>query len=157
MPWFGKSRSDVPSAWAAALEQVLKVADPTRKVAEFVLTGQHVEALKTVKSGHPWVQGIGRQNNGAAKKAVATLYAGFGDVDAAVLRRWGKVLDASLGAQLWGLTLGDVAGCHWPHVAPSWSSSSSLRAMRSRKPWSLTPPCPARTFASSRALSAASM
>ncbi len=27
-----------------------------------------------------------------------------------------------------------------PHVVPSWSTSSSLRAMRSRKSWSLIPP-----------------
>ena len=40
MPWFGKGRSDVPSAWAAALGQLLEAMDPTHKVAEFVLTGQ---------------------------------------------------------------------------------------------------------------------
>jgi hypothetical protein len=39
MPWFGKGRSDVPSAWVAALEQVLEDVDPTRQIAGFVLTG----------------------------------------------------------------------------------------------------------------------
>jgi Domain of unknown function (DUF4132) len=115
MPWLGKGRGDVPRAWAAALEQVLQAVDATRQVAKFVLTGQHAEALKTVKSRHPWVQGNGRWNSDAAKRAMATLYAGFGDVDAAVLRRWGRVLDATWTAG-WGLTLGDVAGCHWPEL-----------------------------------------
>src|SRR5262249_37601371 len=45
---------------------------------------------------------------------------------------------------------------HSPHVSPSWSTISSLRAMRSRKSWSLMAPCPARTFASSSEFSAAS-
>ena len=97
MPWFGKGRSDVPSAWAVALNQVLEGVDPTRQVAEFVLTGRSVEALKTVKSGHLGVRDYGRRNNDATEKALATLYAGFGDVDAAVLRRWGRVLDAAWG------------------------------------------------------------
>jgi hypothetical protein len=117
MPWFGKARSDVPRSWAAALEQVLQAVDPTRQVAEFVLTGQHIEALKTLKGGHPWVQHAGGRNGDAARNAMAKLYAEFGDVDAAVLRRWGRVLDAALGTtQVWGLTLGDVAGCHWPEL-----------------------------------------
>src|SRR5262249_14886082 len=116
MPWFEKSRTDVPRAWAAALEQVLEAVGARRQVSEFVLTGQHVEALMTLKSGRPLVQQIGRWNSDAAKKAMATLYSGFGDVDAAVLRRWGKVLDAARGNFGWGLTLGDVAGCHWPEL-----------------------------------------
>src|SRR5262249_16157435 len=113
MPWFGKGRIDVPRAWAAALEQVLQGVDRTGQVAKYVLTGQEVQALSTLKSGRPWVQQIGRRYSEAAKKAMATLYAGFGDVDAAVLRRWGSVLDAGLGTYGWGLTLGDLAGCHW--------------------------------------------
>ena len=52
----------------------------------------------------------------AANNAMATLYAGFGDVDAAVLRRWGRVLDASWGTRHWGLAFGDLAGCHWPEL-----------------------------------------
>jgi hypothetical protein len=116
MPWFGNDRTEVPRTWAAALEQVLEGADPTRQVATFVLTGRHVEALKTLKSGHLWLSQGGPRNSDAAKKAVATLYAGFGDVDATVLRRWGRVLDAAWGTQGWGLELGDVAGCHWPEL-----------------------------------------
>jgi hypothetical protein len=117
MPWFGKGRSDVPSAWAAALREVLTAADPTRQVADFVLSGQHAEALKNVKNSYTLVpRGYGRRNRGAATKAMTTLYAGFGDVDAAVLRRWGRVLDAAWGTQGWGLGLGDVAGCHWPEL-----------------------------------------
>jgi hypothetical protein len=80
-----------PRAWADALEQVLEAVDPTRQVAKFVLTGQHGEALNLVKSGHLWVHQAGRRNSDAAKKATAKLYAGFGDVDATVLRRWGRV------------------------------------------------------------------
>jgi hypothetical protein len=116
MPWMGKGRGRAPRAWATALEQVLAAVDPTGEVAEFVLTGQHVEALKTLKNGHEWVRQLGARISVAGGKALATLYAGFGDVDAAVLRRWGRVLDAAGGTRGWGLTLGDVAGCHWPEL-----------------------------------------
>jgi len=116
MPWMGEGRSDVPPAWVAALEQVLEAVDPTRQVAEFVLTGHHAEALKTFTGGYPWLQRGGRRNSDAVKKATATLYAGFGDVGAAVLRRWGRVLDAAWGTPGSGLLLGDLAGCHWPEL-----------------------------------------
>src|SRR5262249_4233500 len=111
-------------------EQVLESVDPRGQVAEFVLTGQRGEALKPLKSAYPWVQQIGRWNNDAAKKAIATLYAGFGDVDAAGLRRGGRGVDAPWGTHGWGATLGDVAGCHWPELmlqqAAAGSSSAPL-------------------------------
>jgi hypothetical protein len=113
MPWIGKGRSDVPRAWAVALEQVLAAVDPTPQVAEFVVTGQHAEALNKLHSSLWWRQ-ANRSNNHPAKKAMATFYAGFGDVEAAVLRRWGRVLDAVWEGRAWGMTLGDLAGCHWP-------------------------------------------
>jgi hypothetical protein len=113
MPWFGRGRSDVPSAWAAALKQLLEAMDPTHKVAEFVLTGQPAEALKNAMNGRQWLHGGIHWPSPAAQRAIATLYAGFGDVDAAVLRRWGRVLDAGPRA---GLGLGDVGGCHWPEL-----------------------------------------
>jgi hypothetical protein len=117
MPWFGKGRSDVPSAWAGALGKVLESVDLTREVAGFVLTGQHAEALNRVSGVHWWVhQSDLRSTSDAAKRLIATLYAGVGDVDAAVLRRWGTVLDAALGSYGWGMTLGDLAGCHWPEL-----------------------------------------
>ncbi len=121
MTWFGKGRTDVPRAWAAALEQVLKGVDPGRQVArrqivEFVLTGRHADALTTLGTRHPPVLQIGRRNNPVAKKDLTTLYAGFGDVDAAVLRRWGRVLDATRGVSKWGLTLGELDGCCWPEL-----------------------------------------
>src|SRR5579862_4060928 len=114
MPWFGKGRSDVPAAWAIALGKVLEAVDPTREVAGFVVTGQHAEALKDLMNRYPWVPA--RLGGDAAKAAMAALYAGIGDVDAAVLRRWGRVLDAVLGNRAWGLALGDLAGCHWPEL-----------------------------------------
>lgn len=113
MPWFGKGRSDVPSAWATALEQLLEAMDPTHKVAEFVLTGQPAEALKNVTNSRPWLGGFSHWHSPAARQAMATFYAGFGDVDAAVLRRWGRVLDA---APRLGLGLGDLGGCNWPEL-----------------------------------------
>jgi hypothetical protein len=131
MPWFGKGRSDVPSAWVAALEQVLEGVDPTRQIAGFVLTGQPVEALKTIKSGHWGVRNYGRRNHrnsDATEKAMATLYAGFGDVDVAVLRRWGRVLDAAWGTPGWGLELGDVGGCHWPELMLRQAAASAPAA-----------------------------
>jgi hypothetical protein len=117
MPWMAKGRGDVPRAWAAALEQVLEALDPTRQVADFVLTGQHAEALGALNGAGTRVRLVVRRNVDATNKAMVTLYAGFGEVDAAVLRRWGKVLDASRGVTGgWALTLGDVAGCHWPEL-----------------------------------------
>jgi hypothetical protein len=117
MPLMAKGHSDVPRAWAAALEQVLETVDPSQQVADFVLTGQHAEALGALKSsGHPWAWRDGRISNPAMSNPLTTLYAGFGEVDGAVLRRWGRVLDASWGNAGWGLTLGDVAGCHWPEL-----------------------------------------
>jgi hypothetical protein len=116
MPWFGKGRRDVPSAWAAALEKVAEAVDPTQRVAQFVVTGKHAEALQNVRKSHPWMRVHGHGSSAPVIKAMATLYAGFGAVDAAVLRRWGRVLDAAWGPNAWGLTLGDVAGCHWPEL-----------------------------------------
>jgi hypothetical protein len=113
MPGFGKGRSDVPSTWAAALERLLEAMDPTHKVAEFVLTGQPAEALKNAANGLQWLGGSTLWHGPATQQAMATLYAGFGDVDAAVLRRWGRVLDAAPRA---GLGLGGVGGCHWPEL-----------------------------------------
>jgi hypothetical protein len=113
MPWFGKGRSDAPSAWAAALEQLLEAMDPTHQVAEFVMTGQPAEALKNAANGGQWRHAGFYWGTPDAKQAMATLYAGFGDVDAAVLRRWGRVLDAGLGSEL---VLGGVGGCHWPEL-----------------------------------------
>src|SRR5215469_12229324 len=54
MSWFGKGRSDVPRTWVAALEQVLQAVDPTGQLADFVLTGRHAGALKTLKGGRPY-------------------------------------------------------------------------------------------------------
>src|SRR6185437_4685603 len=113
MPWFGKDRSDVPSAWAAALEQLLKAMDSTHEVAEFVLTGPPAEALKKAVNGRQWLGGSTRWHSPAVQQAMATLYAGLADVDAAVLRRWARVLDA---APRPGLGLGDVGGDHWPEL-----------------------------------------
>jgi len=115
MPWFEKDRSDVPSAWAAALEQLLEAMDPTHKVTEFVLTGQPAEALKNARNSNQWAHGSIVWHVPAAQqaRAMGTLYAGFGDVDAAVLRRWGRVLDTAPRA---GLGLGDIGGWHWPEL-----------------------------------------
>ena len=118
MPWFGKDRSEVPRAWAAAVEEVVEAADMPSEVTDFVLTGQPVDALKAVISSTdvPWRRYDSRLwRTDAAKKAMATLYTGLGEVDAVVLRRWGWVLDAA-----WGrsglLTFGDLAGRHWPEL-----------------------------------------
>jgi hypothetical protein len=116
MSWIGKGRGGEPRAWVAALEQVLEAKDPTGQVADFVLTGRHVEALKALKGGHPRTRQWEWPDGAAANKAMATLYAGFGEVDAPVLRRWGSVLDTCWGTGGWGLALGDVAGCHWPEL-----------------------------------------
>jgi hypothetical protein len=61
--------------------------------------------------------GIGRfWKNEAVWQAMATLYAGIGEVDAVVLRRWGWVLDAAWGTHGMNRTLGAVAGRHWPQL-----------------------------------------
>ena len=113
MPWLGKGRSDVPSTWAAALEQLLEAMNSAHQVAEFVLTGQPANALKNAANGFRWLGSGIPWYSPAAQQAMATLYAGFGDVDAAVLRRWGRVLDAAPRA---GLGLGGVGGCNWPEL-----------------------------------------
>jgi hypothetical protein len=115
MPVSGTGRGDVPSAWAAALEQVIDALDLSQQVAEWVLTGQHIEAMKTVGSGDP-VDVYNRWNGAAHNKVLVSLYAGFGEVDAVVLRRWGWVLDAALGIRAYAMHLGGVAGRHWPEL-----------------------------------------
>src|SRR6185437_16098894 len=131
MPWFGKGRSEVPSTWVAALDQVLEGVDPARQIAGFVLTGQPAGALKTITGGHWGIVNHGRRNtrfNDATEKAMATLYARFGDVDVTVLRRWGRVLDAAWGTPGWGLELGDVGGCHWPELMLRQAAASAPAA-----------------------------
>lgn len=116
MSLMAKGHSDVPRAWAAALEQVLAAVDPTGRVTEFVLTGQPADGLKALKGDHMWARRTFLRNTSAGDKPLVTLYGGFGDVDPAVLRRWGRVLDESWGTSGMGLTLGDLAGCHWPEL-----------------------------------------
>jgi hypothetical protein len=75
------------------------------------------------------------------------------------------------GGAAWAATLDDldrrhrrlldvVAGLDEPkldEIVPGKTYPAAVRAIFSRKSWSLIPPCPARALASSRALSAASM
>ena len=111
MPWFGKGRRELPADWVAALERTLQPIDPTGQVAEFVLTGQDVKALKSLNNARVlWVHA--RWSSAALREAMEKLYAGFGGVDAMVLRRWGMVLDASQGFAGGGAAAG-VSG-HWP-------------------------------------------
>jgi hypothetical protein len=116
MPWMAKGRGGAPRSWAAALKTVLSVADPTGQVADFVLTGQPAQALQALNGSRLGAPRIHRRHIGGLNSAMSTLYAGFGEVDPAVLRRWGRALDASHGTSGWGLALGDVAGCHWPEL-----------------------------------------
>jgi hypothetical protein len=116
LPLFKKARSDVPRSWADALTKALKPVDPTGKVAEFVLTGQPAAALQAVKLVNSWSGPLTRFPGSGAKDNIAALYAGSGQVDATVLRRWGMALDAAQGNFIWGLALGDLAGCHWPEL-----------------------------------------
>jgi hypothetical protein len=115
MPGSGRGRSDVRDAWAAALDQVLDAVDLPGQVAEFVLTGAHIEVLQTVYRD-PWIELVNRWNAAAHNKVMVSLYARFDEVDAAVLRRWGRVLDAAFGTHAYMMELGNVAGCYWPEL-----------------------------------------
>ncbi len=124
MSVFGRGRrgSDpdgVPSrAWVRDLEKAVSPLPDARGVADYVLTGRDPAPLaplsgfvsSTRTSWLPHAHG----NKGVADlAALRSLYAGFGTVDASVLRRWGHVLDAVQGARGWGTTMAPLAGTYW--------------------------------------------
>ncbi|HET7431604.1 MAG TPA: DUF4132 domain-containing protein [Nocardioides sp.] len=126
MPLFGKGRGDVPRAWVSALETVVAPLGQRRAFVDYVVSGGSVPALGMHQGqGRGWVK-RGFDSGGAAGQAALTaLYAGFGDIPAPVLRRWGRVLDAAWGSSAWGVSLGQVGGGHWPELMLSQALSTS--------------------------------
>jgi hypothetical protein len=104
--------AEVSGEWRAALEQVLEPGDATGQVLEFVLTGEPARALHDARGGPGWQHSFGWLNK-PQQRMMATLYGGFAEVDAVVLRRWGKVLDASPRS---GTGLGGLGDRHWPEL-----------------------------------------
>ncbi|GIG40629.1 DUF4132 domain-containing protein [Cellulomonas phragmiteti] len=110
-----------PRAWVRHLEAVVAPLPDARGVSDYVLTGRDPAPLATLRSSHhpwlhPWLQSPAGQPDVDAA-AVRGLYAGFGTVEATVLRRWGHVLDAVQGqVQAWGTTMAPLAGAHWPDL-----------------------------------------
>jgi hypothetical protein len=83
-----------------------------RALVDYVLTGRQAGSLATLSGHGAWHHPLQPQHPDIASLRV--LYERMAEVDPAVLRRWGRVLDAAWGSGQWGLALGDVAGCHWP-------------------------------------------
>lgn len=112
----GADADSAPSrAWVRDLEKVVSSLPSNRGIAEYVLTGRDpaplaARASTTGTSWHPQAHGLGQT---ADLAALRSLYAGFGTVDASVLRRWGQVLDVIHGPQTWGMTVGALGGKHW--------------------------------------------
>lgn len=111
--------------WVGALRKVVAHLDGDEAVVDYVLTGQDPAALRRVPV-QSWYS-MGSRESHPQAAALRTLYAGARDVDAAVLRRWGQVLDRVHGAAQWGLVLGPVAGCRW-HELMLVQADASTRA-----------------------------
>ncbi len=125
MSLFGKGRGDgAPRAWAKALEALLAEIPERRSLVDFVLTGRHSETLPSV-ARTPWLSQAHDRGDLVDRAALTALYGGFADVDADVLRRWGRVLDEAFGPHSWGLTLGTVAGGHWLELMVNQAASVS--------------------------------
>ncbi|HEY3529330.1 MAG TPA: DUF4132 domain-containing protein [Nocardioides sp.] len=111
MPLFGKGRGDgPPRAWVKALETLVEPLPGSRELVDYVLTGREAAALGGLRKGAAW-SAITKARH-RTPEAVTELYGGFGCVDADVLRRWGRVLEATFNTT-WGMTTGPVAGGHW--------------------------------------------
>lgn len=121
----GRRRPEVDDrparAWTKDLEAVVAPLPGADGIVDYVLTGRDPAALAALRSSnhyvlHLWLRSPMSQGD-VDPGALRRFYGGFGAVDAAVLRRWGRVLDAIQGrAQAWGTTLSPVAGAHWPDL-----------------------------------------
>lgn len=125
MPVFGFRRRGADTdrgparSWAQSLEKVVSSLPDVSGVTDYVLTGRGAGVLatlpKAVSATHStWFPMANGYEGAADLAALRSLYAGFADVDAAVLRRWGHVLDAAQGVHAgWGTTAAPLAGKHW--------------------------------------------
>ncbi|MCC2333780.1 DUF4132 domain-containing protein [Cellulomonas wangsupingiae] len=110
-----------PRAWVRDLEQAVAPLPDAPAIVAYVLTGRDpapVAALSSASSpAYHWLPS-GRGHTGAVEAPVVrSLYGGFADVDAAVLRRWGHVLDAAdAPMQGWGATAAPLGGALWHDV-----------------------------------------
>ncbi|SEE93939.1 DUF4132 domain-containing protein [Jiangella alba] len=108
MTLFRKGRRASGSrTFAEALEAVFGRDQDGKARVSYVLTGSPITAL------------TGAGNGGRAtyldrrRRPFGELYANVVDVDAAVLRRYGRILDAVRGGASWGLSMGQVGGGNW--------------------------------------------
>lgn len=115
MPLFGTGRGDTaPRAWVSAVHAVLKFTPERERVVGYVLTGKDAGVLNVVDSV-PAIAGPPQPVIDPAidVDAMAAVYSAADEVDAVVLRRWGRVLEAANGPGTWGLTFGDIRGGNW--------------------------------------------
>lgn len=131
--WVRREQGGGPGReWVAALRTAVQHVGGDEGVVDHVLTGRDPAVLARVPV-QSWYSVSTRELHPKAA-ALRTLYAGARDVDAAVLRRWGHVLDRVHGAASWGLVLGPVAGCRWPELMIGQAGAST----RASEPLPLT-------------------
>ena len=113
MALFGKGRKDAaPRAWISALEGVLAEMPAPKQLVDYVLTGRDPGALSS-PGPLQWLAHSHDRGGLVDHDALTALYAGFGEIDASVLRRWGRVLETAFGSGQWGLSLGSIRGGRW--------------------------------------------
>ena len=110
-----------PRAWVRDLEKAVASLPDAPGIVDYVLTGRDPAPLAALSSPststYHWLPS-GRGHTGAVEAPVAcALYAGFADVEADVLRRWGHVLDAAdAPTRGWAATVAPLAGRRWHDV-----------------------------------------
>lgn len=127
MALFGRGRGGPEAegrparAWTKDLAAVVAPLPDAGRIADHVLTGRDPALLAALGSTshyvlHLWLRSPMQQGD-VDPATLRRFYGGFGAVDAAVLRRWGHVLDAiQAGQHAGGTPSSPVAGAHWPHL-----------------------------------------
>jgi len=118
MPLFGKGRGDgAPRGFVKALEDILDDVPGRRDLVGYVLSGNPADALNSLTHAQG-LYGVARHHllspdRQQGRQKMAALYADVAGVDSAVLRRYGRLLDAAWGRAQWGLSMGQVTGGSW--------------------------------------------
>src|SRR4029079_12266785 len=118
MPLFGKGRGDgAPRGFVKALEDILDDVPGRGDLVGYVLSGNPADALNSLTQAQG-LYGVARHHllspdRPQGRQKMAALYADVAGVDSAVLRRYGRLLDAAWGRAQWGLSMGQVTGGSW--------------------------------------------
>lgn len=125
MSWLGLGRrrpatDELPApAWQKALSAAVVNLPGADAIADYVLTGRDPAPLAALTSanGIRYVEWYPDCRSGKVDSAaLRRLYAGFDDLDATVLRRWGQVLGALSPSSGWGAPFSPVPGAEWVDV-----------------------------------------